>query len=69
MAVLHILIGYLGVFIIAHGTVADTITNLGAVQVGIAAIALALTISKTVKVVILYGLLLKHIGTIDKRRV
>lgn len=59
-AVLHILIGYVGVFILGAGE-----ATLGRQEAGIAAIALALTISKTVKVVILYSLILRRIGAID----
>ncbi len=69
MAVVHIIIGYIGVFIVSRGSAAGEVANLGAVGVGIAAIALALTISKTAKVVVLYGLLLKRIGRIDTPKV
>jgi len=53
-AVLHIVIGYVGVYVL---------------HVGIAAIALALTISKSIKVIILYGLIRRRIGAIDVRKV
>ncbi len=69
MAIVHIIIGYIGVFIVSRAGGAGEMVNLGAVGIGIAAIALALTISKTAKVVILYGLLLKRIGRIDTQRV
>ncbi|MFO7948000.1 MAG: lipid II flippase MurJ [Armatimonadota bacterium] len=69
MAVLHIIIGYTGVYIVRSSYTAGQVANLSTLGLGIAAIALALTISKTAKVVILYGLLLKRIGAIDMSRV
>ncbi len=67
MAVLHIIIGYVGVFIISHDT--SGVPDLGRFGVGIAAIALALTVSKTAKVVILYAMLRGRIGRVDPARV
>ncbi|MFP3904068.1 MAG: murein biosynthesis integral membrane protein MurJ, partial [Armatimonadota bacterium] len=69
MAVLHIIIAYVGVHIVKSSYSSGEVANLSTLGLGIAAIALALTISKTTKVVILYGLLLKRIGTIDTSRV
>ncbi len=67
MAVLHIIIGYVGVFIISRDS--SGVTDLGTFGVGIAAIALALTVSKTAKVIILYAMLRSRIGPIEPARI
>lgn len=62
MAVLNILIGYVGVmWLWPQGYISATLA--------LASVALALTISKTAKVIILYALLRRKIGHIDRRAV
>lgn len=62
MAVLNILIGYVGVIVLYQR---GYLGPAGALAV----VSLALTISKSLKVVILYGLIRKQIGRIDVRQV
>jgi putative peptidoglycan lipid II flippase len=59
-AILHIVIAYAGVYVLGGTENA---------LVGIAAVALALTLSKTAKIVVLYGLIRKRIGRIDRGKV
>ncbi|MGE5532022.1 MAG: murein biosynthesis integral membrane protein MurJ [Bacteroidota bacterium] len=61
MAVLNIIIGYIGVVVLFQN---NKISEAAALAV----ISLALTISKSLKVVILYGLIRRKIGTIDLRQ-
>ncbi|MEI6501677.1 MAG: lipid II flippase MurJ [Armatimonadota bacterium] len=60
MAVLNILMGYIGVFVLYER---GLIGYAGA----LAAVSLSLTISKSAKVVILYALIRRRIGAIDRR--
>jgi putative peptidoglycan lipid II flippase len=62
MAALHVLIGYVGVMVLRPR---GLITEAGA----LAFVALALSLSKSLKVIILYGLLRKRIGAIDRQKV
>lgn len=62
MAGLHVVIGYVGVMVLwRNGHIGDA----GA----LAAVALALTVSKSAKVIILYGLLRPRLAHIDSREV
>jgi putative peptidoglycan lipid II flippase len=59
MACLNILMGYVGVMVLwRHGHISDAWA--------LAAVALAVTLSKSLKVVILYGLIRRRIGAIDR---
>jgi putative peptidoglycan lipid II flippase len=61
MAVFNIVFGYVGVMVLwRNGLIGDA----GA----LATVALATTISKSLKVVLLYGLIRKRIGAIDRRK-
>lgn len=61
MALLHIIIGYIGIMVLyPAGRISDA--------VALAFLALALTLSKSLKVIVLYGLVVKRIGAIDYRR-
>jgi putative peptidoglycan lipid II flippase len=59
-ATLHVIIAYVGVYHLGGTTKA---------LAGIATVALALTISKTSKIIILYALIRKRIGHIDRKKV
>lgn len=61
MAGLHVLIGYVGVMVLYRN---GQIGGAGA----LAAVSLALTVSKSLKVAILYGLIRRQIGRIDYAR-
>lgn len=62
MAGVHVLIGYVGVMVLyRHGQIGGA----GA----LAAVSLALTISKSLKVIILYGLIRRRLGRIDHAKV
>lgn len=61
MAFLNMLIGYVGVMVLwRNGVISD--------GWALAAVALATTISKSLKVIVLYGLIRRRIGAIDKRK-
>lgn len=62
MAVLNIIIGYVGVIVLFQNNMISQAAALGVVS-------LALTLSKSLKVVILYGLIRRKIGAIDIRQV
>ncbi len=59
-AVLHIVFSYVGLY---------RLGGINRPEVGIAVVALALTVSKTIKIIILYGMVRKYIGRVDRSKV